>query len=323
MNAETLIDDGRSVTLKYGRAFADDQLEAWMSRDGYVVTPMLSAQEIDTLTKLYWETSPEVPPGFYSTAFMQDGPVRRHMTETMHSILEPHIARLMPGYELRSHNYVAKSGGPGQPALVLHQDFSFVDQSKYRSIHLWIPMLDVTEDRGCLTVVPGSHRAVNHISAMSNNPSPYDPVRPILNQECTIPLPMKAGECCFFDERLVHGSRSNEVVGMRIAVASALLPRGVQQLTYVVDDNAPTQLIVLEIRDQFSFRYKPGTRPQPPYSEGVTRIGTHEYVPEKLSPESLDMLRIRQAEPPQPTETPRFFPPVAEKPSLFSRLIGR
>jgi hypothetical protein len=294
MNPETSIMDGSDVTSKYGRAFADDQFEHLMSRDGYVVTPMLSEQEVDTLTRLYWETSPEVPPGFYSTAFMQDGPARRHMTETMNSILEPYITNLMPGYELRSHNYVAKSGGPGQPPLVLHQDFTFVDQTKHRSIHLWIPMLDVSEGNGCLTVVPGSHRMVNHISAMTGNPSPYDPVRPILDSECTIPVPMKAGECCFFDERLVHGSRSNEVVGMRIAIASALLPKGVKQLTYVGDNDAPTQLIVLEIRDQFSFRYKPGTRPQPPYSDGVTRIGTHAYVPEKLSTAALDSLRIRK-----------------------------
>jgi hypothetical protein len=304
----------------YAPVFADHLAEEQFSRDGYLVMPLLKPAEVEVLTRLYLDIVPDQPADFYTTAFLPDSDERRAMTDGLTAVLAPYFAELMPGYEIHSRGYVVKRGGPGQPPLRLHQDYTFVDQNIHRSVHIWIPLLDVGEKNGCLTVIPRTHRLVNHISAQINNPSPYDPVRPVLEAECKIPVPMKAGDVFFFDERLYHGSTANSDPGLRIAVAGALLPKGVKQLLYVVDEEDPGKLNILEFRDEFAVRFGQGKKMLPPYPDGVTRIGTLAYQPEVLSAEKLDSLRIRRAE---PEKMPEVDAAAMAKPGLFSRLFGR
>jgi hypothetical protein len=309
-------------------AFADSLAEEQYTREGYIVMPMLDASEIDYLTRLYLDTVPSLPADFYSTAFLPDCPERRIMTEGMQAVLEPHFTRLFPGYTIHSRGYIAKRGGPDQKPLRLHQDYTYVDQSIHRAVHIWIPLIDVTEDNGCLTLVPRSHHLVNHISAMIDNPSPYDPFRTVLDKECKISLPMKAGEAFVYDQRLLHGSTSNKREGIRIAMGIALLPAGVEQLMYVVDDEFPSKLNVLEVRDEFAVRMGRGVKLLPPYPEGVRKVGEIDYTAEALSAEKLDSLRIQRAKPeiaPEPAakKTPELVPLPAEKHGLLSRLFGR
>jgi hypothetical protein len=315
------------MSVNYSPVFADSLAEEQFTNVGYTVMPMLSASEIEDLTKLYLDTVPSLPTDFYSTAFLPDCPERRIMTEGMQRVLAPHIARVMPGYVLHSRGYIVKRGGPDQPPLRLHQDYSFVDHSLHRAVHLWIPLVDVDETNGCLTVVPRTHSVITHISAMIDNPSPYDPVRAILDTECTISVPMKAGQAAFFDQRLYHGSRRNTNPGIRIALACALLPRGVTQLLYVVDEDDPGKLNVLEVRDEFTVRFSRGVKVVPPYPDGVVKVGQIEYTAEALTEEKLDSLRIKPAtaEAPEPAaeKMPEFVPPPAEKHGLFSRFFGR
>jgi hypothetical protein len=309
------------MSVPYPPAFADVLAEEQFTRNGYTVMPMLDAEEIAALTKVYLDTVPKLPSDFYSTAFLPDCPERRAMTDVMQQVLEPHIARVMPDYVIHSRGFIAKRGGPGQFALRLHQDYSFVDHAKHRAAHLWIPLVDVDESNGCLTVVPTTHRLVTHISAMIDNPSPWDPVRPILDAECTIAVPMKAGDAAFFDQRLYHGSRPNTSPAIRIALAVALLPKGVKQLLYVVDEQDTSMLNVLEIRDEFTVRFSRGVKVLPPYPDGVTHVGQVSYQAEVLSAEKLDSLRIRK---PEEIELPEVSPAaMAPKPGLFSRLFGR
>lgn len=306
------------MSITYSPIFADSAAEEMFTRDGYAVMPMLNQAEIDSLTNLYLNTVPNLPADFYSTAFLPDCAERRIMTDGVQAVLEPHIARIMPDYVLHSRGFIVKRGGPDQPPLRLHQDYSFADHTKHRAVHLWIPLIDVDETNGCLTVVPRTHHLINHISAMIDNPSPYDPVRPFLDAECTLSVPMKAGEAAFFDQRLYHGSRSNKVPAIRIALACALLPRDVKQLLYVVDEEDPSKLNVLQIRDEFTVRFSRGVKVVPPYGDGIVKIGQVEYAAEELSQEKLDSLRI-----PRPEPVPETVPESVEKPGLFSRLFGR
>jgi hypothetical protein len=308
------------MNANYSPVFADSLAEEQFTLNGYTVVPMLDQSEVESLIKLYLDAVPNLPLDFYSTAFLPDCPERRTMTDGMQAVLEPHLARAMPGYTLHSCGYVVKRGGPDQPPLRLHQDYTFVDHSMHRAVHLWIPLIDVDESNGCLTVVPRTHHLVNHISAMIDNPSPYDPVRRYLDTECTLSVPMKAGQAAFFDERLYHGSRSNSKPEIRIALACALLPTGVKQLLYVVDDDDPSKLNVLQIRDEFAVRFSRGLKVVPPYQDGVTKLGQIDYAAEVLSQEKLNSLRIPR---PETGNAPEFIPAAIPKLGLFSRLFGR
>ena len=309
------------MNFNYSPVFADPGIEQQFTRDGYVVMPMLDAAEVETLRRLYLEAVPTLPSDFYSTAFLPDCPERRKMTEGMQAVLEPYISRVMPGYVMHSRGYISKAGGPNQGPLRLHQDYSFVDHSKHRAVHLWIPLIDVDETNGCLTVIPKTHHLVNHISAMIDNPSPYDPVRKILAEECTLTVPMKAGEAAFFDQRLYHGSAPNTNPDIRIALAVALLPKGVKQLLYVVDEDDPSKLNVLQIRDEFTVRFSRGVKVVPPYGDGIVKVDQISYQAEVLSEEKLDSLRIRRPAV-KPVQSAVVAVVPEEKKGLFSRFFG-
>ncbi len=170
---------------------------------------------------------------------------------------------------------------------------------------------------GCLTVVPRSHSLLNHISAMINNPSPYDEHRSFLDAQCTLPLETQAGSAIFFDERLLHGSTRNTNPNIRIATAFALLPRDVEQLVYVVDDDDPSKLNVLEVRDEFALRLGRGVKVVPPYPEGIRKIGEVPNTVQKLSQAQMDTLRVVR---PAPHRMPEAAPIAPPRNGLLSKL---
>ena len=306
---------------RYAPAFANPVAEEKFTQDGYLVMPMLSPVEVEALKSLYLHVIPDQPSDFYSTAFLPDSPVRREVVAQLQTVLGPYLEDLMPDYAFVSRAFIAKRGGPDQPPLPLHQDYSYVDQAIHRAIHVWIPLLDVDEANGCLTVVPRSHALVNHTSAMVGNPSPYHPHRKVLDTECKVAVPAKAGTAIFFNQRLLHGSTSNSFEGLRIAVAGSLLPKGLRQRLYVVDENDPGVLDVLEVRDEFAVPLAPGRRLAKPYPDGVTQVGTVQYTPEILLSQKLETLKVRV--PKQDQMTAMVPPSAASRQGLLSRWFGR
>jgi hypothetical protein len=269
--------------------FADPAFEESFSRDGYVVLPFFGPEDIEKSKKLYFANLSEPQTDFFTTAFLPDGEPRRNVKEGLEAIIAPRVAELMPGYATCVRHFIVKRGRPNAESLGLHQDFNFVDQSVNRAVHVWIALADVDEDNGCLTVLPGSHLLTYHISAMGLNATPYEPYRDMLEADCRVGVPMKAGEAFFFDERTLHGSYPNKSSNLRIAAGAVFLPKGVKQRLYVTDAVEPGLLDILEVESETLLDYSAVMRP--PYPEGFQKIGTVEYTATPLSPEVVQSLR--------------------------------
>ncbi len=269
--------------------FVDPAIEESFSRDGYVVLPLFGPEEIAQSKKLYFANLAEPQTDFFTTAFLPDGEPRRNVKEGLEAMIAPHVAALMPGYATCVRHFIVKRGHPGAESLALHQDFNFVDQSLNRAVHVWIALVDVDEHNGCLTVLPGSHLLTHHISAMGLNATPYTAYRDVLEADCRIGVPMKAGEAIFFDERTLHGSYANKSGDLRIAAGAVFLPKGVKQRLYVTDAVDPGLLDILEVDIETLLDYSAVMRP--PYPKGFQKIGTVEYTARPLSPEVVQSLR--------------------------------
>ena len=304
--------------------FADPISESKFTKDGYVVLPFFDEAEVAACRKLYFETMSEPPADFFTTAFLPDGETRWKVKVGLEVVIAPHVEALMPTYSTCVRHFIVKRGRPDAAPLHLHQDFNFVDHSLHRAVHVWIALADVDQQNGCLTVLPGSHRLAHHISAMGVNATPYDPYRQILEDDCKVGIPMKAGEALFFDERTLHGSYPNKSPDVRIAMGAVFLPKGVKQRLYVADEAKSAVLDVLEVESETMLNYS--TLLRPPYPAGFKKIGTFEYTAQMLSPEVVQSLRRvpAKADPIPPTRPAQI--PVAlldRKPGFFSRLFGR
>jgi ectoine hydroxylase-related dioxygenase (phytanoyl-CoA dioxygenase family) len=138
----------------------------------------------------------------------------------------------------------------------LHQDLTFVDESRYESFGLWCPLVDTDAVNGCLQVIAGSHLAAGEPRA-SGLSHPYR--RAEAPKVTTVP--MRAGDVMVFSQKLFHGSPPNRGSGKRIAFGALLVPREAQLYCYYVDDTSPAKMEVFAVDDAFFTRYPYGTRP--------------------------------------------------------------
>jgi hypothetical protein len=317
-------DDDMRKEEQFPPVFSDPVIESKFTDDGYAVVTFFNDAEVAACRKLYFDTVPEPSTDFFTTGFLPDGDTRRKVTKGLDEVIGPHVEALMPTYTTCVRHFIVKRGSPDAGPLGLHQDFDFVDHARYRSVHVWIALADVDHHNGCLTILPGSHRLTDHISAMGNDATPYDPYRQLLEDDCKVGIPMKAGEALFFDERTLHGSYPNKSPDLRIAMGAVFLPKGVKQRLYVADDAKSAVLDILEVESEAALNYRGLLRP--PYPAGFTKVGTIEYTAQVVSPEIVQSLRRPPAttRPGRPSRRPERVPAALldKMPGFLSRLFG-
>src|SRR5690606_33637734 len=60
---------------------------------------------------------------------------------------------------------------PGATSIIgPHQDMSFVDESRFRSYAIWIPLVGTSLENGALQVLPGSHLVLDNLRVMPGDP---------------------------------------------------------------------------------------------------------------------------------------------------------
>jgi ectoine hydroxylase-related dioxygenase (phytanoyl-CoA dioxygenase family) len=90
-----------------------------------------------------------------------------------------------------------------------HQDAGvcWPDADPYFMLTMWVPVVDVTLESGCLQVMPGSHKygLFNHVMATGTDVPDED--RPPIEPK---PLPIQAGGIILFHNYTLHSALSNE-----------------------------------------------------------------------------------------------------------------
>ena len=321
------------MTIPSHTVFADPEFDQKLRQDGYFVTPLLSSEEVRQLLALDNALLPDLPSDFHGTASLPDREHRAQVRHAVAPILHPRVLPLLVGYRNANTDVLSKGPSTTQGTLGMHQDYSLVNQDRWTGVHVWIPLIDVTEDNGCLCVYPGTHSLVNHISAMSGPtkqcyPSPYDSVRSLVEQNCGVRVPMSAGSALFFNERLLHSSGENKTPSRRAAVAGAYVPEHEPTYLYSPSGDNPNTLDVLTVADFNNLQLGDGEPMPYPYPDGVAKVDTIEYHFEPLTPDQIAPLyrpqsrvaelgghRVKMDNPTQPVERP----PTGHK---RSRLVG-
>ena len=114
--------------------------------------------------------------------------------------------------------YLPARSGALVGATAWHQDQGVVlpeaDESPILTV--WVPITAATVENGCLTVIPGSHRAglATHCRAGAVVPDLHIPAS-LLHAEEAVPLPMEPGDVLFMHRRTQHASLPNRSEGIR------------------------------------------------------------------------------------------------------------
>ena len=140
-----------------------------------------------------------------------------------------------------------RSGSDG--VLPLHHDPTFVHEPVERSVTLWIALDDIGErpDNGPLHVLPGSHRAAEHLRGTRIEPLWQHDIERLWAH--TLPIEICAGDAVVWDSRLVHGSSPNRSGRPRRAAVGVIVPRSAPLLHAAADES--DKIAVFEVDDEF------------------------------------------------------------------------
>ena len=157
--------------------------------------------------------------------------ISAHYSEVMRDSSMLDMVADLIGPNLKYHHCKINLKLPGAHTVVrYHQDFSYTPHTNDDIVTALLMLDDVTEDNGCLMVVPGSHRGPQYSlfdgAAFTGFLNPEE--EQALKKD-EVPATGKAGDVCLMHTRLVHGSEAN----------CSTTPRGLFICVYTAADAFP------------------------------------------------------------------------------------
>lgn len=217
------------------KVFNKPELEESLSRDGYFTLPLLSKEDVARLRQFYEQTPPpDVDAEFYTTHWSQQKEYRQLVDDNLRPLLAERALPLFNDYKACFGYFFVKHPTEGS-AFHIHQDWSLVDEDQFRGVTLWIALDDTDVNNGCMHVVPRSHLFANNLRG-TNIETPYRKIDDLIEEKFCQPVPLKAGETLFFDQRLLHFTPPNRADKTRVAAGLVTIPRETTFVHYYLDE---------------------------------------------------------------------------------------
>jgi len=277
------------------RTLLDDELERRFTEEGYVSRPLLDATEVAALRSMFFERWPEGS-GFHTDVERAGPDGRREVHELLAPTWERHLPRVLDDHRVFMASFLVKWPGPDSD-LYVHQDTTYVDEDRYRSVAFWVALDDIgpEQDNGPLEVAPGSHRWADEYRG--TNVVPWHRRHEERARAAMVPVRVSAGDLVVMDNRLIHWSPPNRSDRPRVVVAAAAVPAEAELLHAVGLGDGMVGL--LRVDDDFYTRASPRQLMEnPPPGPYVAVVPQLRRAPEgEVTPVGAD--DATRSEPPQ------------------------
>lgn len=195
------------------KVFFDQNLENRFNKDGYVTIPLLDASKLNELFALLNDlqsgsdqTNVNTNSSYELSFFNKDEAYKKLVLEKIYNFFKPLLDEVLDNYQPLIVNLFNKKPGKGE--VPLHQNWTFVDESKFTSVSVWIPLCDVNRKNGTLEVVPGTHKSLTPYRSPSI-PWVFQGLEKPIKKKYMVPLDLKVGEVGILDDAILHYSRDN------------------------------------------------------------------------------------------------------------------
>lgn len=234
----------------------DAAIGVQLERDGFAIVDAVSEKQIDAFYSIYKMFQEQIDltatNGIHMTNWIADRITKLEIKDQITTQLEPITDQLFCNYKSNNQVLIVKNQHKVSN-FPLHQDWSFVDESKFRSVNVWIPLQDTNVGNGGLYVIKGSHHLKNDIrgaGALSFDFNKY--AKSLLKY--AVPVDLKRGQLVLFFHSTIHGSGANKSKSPRIiAAASVTNNAAIPLINYYDQENSVLKQI--KVHPDFMFEY--------------------------------------------------------------------
>lgn len=275
------------------------QLEQDISKNGFAITNLLSPSEFDELQNIVMSINDSqevnhddihVPVTFRLSAFHNDPNYKRDIYDKVYQFLGEKVNSLLNNYHPLVINLFDKL--PGAGSVAIHHNPSFVNEPYFKSVSIWIPMIDTNRENGTLGVLPGSHDVFDSVRA-SNMPETFSEVQDLLTEVYFDPLEIPIGNAVILDDSLIHWSYPNISQERRMTIQLIMVPKEAEHIYYYYNtQNETPKIDMYKVDEEFFFRFNCKEEPV-----GLPFIGSMDYMYYNLTePLILDKVGSRNPE---------------------------
>lgn len=281
------VSESEKTSKTMRRVLLDSQLQSKYDRDGYVTIDFLKDADfpplIEMMEKLKQEGSLHEMnvDSEYKLSFFNSSPEwRMKVFQQVSAFFNEKSNRFLDDYVPLIINLFDKEPGGGE--IPVHQNWTFVDESKFRSVSVWIPLCDVTHANGTMEVVAGSHDTLTEYRSPSI-PWVFDGLWDPLREKYLQPLNLKMGQAAIIDDAIIHWTSDNDTDTVRATIQLIMVPKDAIPIHYYRNPENPSELEIFEVNPEFFTRFQMHEKPS-----GVKSIGlVNDFHYHKLSEEEL------------------------------------
>jgi hypothetical protein len=240
--------------------FRDTEIQQKFDKDGYVLFDFITEDQAKAIGEKFYQLHDTIPAGFYADAFSPDDEIKREIFEHTEAIIQPTFDKFFKDYKKLGSTFLCKGVGP-EGNVKVHQDWMTVDENKYYTGTIWIPIQDTNEENGALRVIPGSHQFFD--SYRSNNiPVSYKGSEQLL-WDNMLTINMKAGQALVINHAIIHGSSPNLSAKERLVIAYGITCKDAKLLFYHMEPKSKDNFVEkFDMPDDFFLKYyNVGDRP--------------------------------------------------------------
>lgn len=211
--------------------FRDPEIARAMHETGYYIVDFLGENERQKLLDIYEKYHRTKDNG--KGAFFGEMSVNIHYA--IEEVLRTSWDKWFVNYKSVVNGFVVKTAGDNGHCPI-HQDVADIDETKYSSINIWIPLQPITPVNGALQIVPRSQHIFVPYRAATIDPLTKD-IEDII-QPYFMPLYFELGQALFFDARMFHYSPPNLSGKIRLATFCRICPQEADVITYFKEHGA-------------------------------------------------------------------------------------
>ena len=266
--------------------FKSLQLQEEFEQNGFVRVPFLTSDKVEELSLMYKTLEVEheqIGLPFTTTSHSNNYELIQKADKQIARIFAPEMDKVLNDYSLLFGNFLVKQPGL-ESETPLHQDTTFVDETKFASISVWVSLQDTEKQNGCMRFVKGSHQFKFTLRPTHAYPWAFERVTGNL-EKLLVDCPSKKGEAFIFHHGVIHASYPNLTAIPRVAAVMAAYPSQAELLMLYLEKGSLTNVQKYKMTKEAYLHF---TKGEPPVMGEL--LNTEQFNFAQITPEEFDKM---------------------------------